>query len=266
VTVTDRLAVTRVVNSCALLELGAHAVLTDPWFTERWHLHRGEGLACTVDALPALAAIVGSHFVPNHWDIASVGRDPSRRSTPVITSHARMTRKARRAGFAGVRQLAPGDRVELDGGLQIEAVAAGAPFGIANNSYVIEAGGARVFFGGEARDLLPLRTYREAAPPVDVALLPVNGLHVLGGPRLVMDAATAVEAAVILGAATLVPIHDAHARDLPYAFIRRSSTGNEARELAASRAPSLAVALLHTSVRWESSGARSRVDRMTEAV
>jgi L-ascorbate metabolism protein UlaG (beta-lactamase superfamily) len=176
----------------------------------------------------------------------------------VITSHQRMSRQARRAGFTDVRLLAPGDQCELDGAIRVEAVAAGAPLGMANNSYVVTdtGSGVRVFFGGEARDLPPIRRYRHTAPPVDVALLPVNGLHVVAGPRLVMDAATAVEVAQLLGAQALVPIHDAHARDLPYAFVRRASTGTDARTIAASAAPWLDVVLLHTGVRWEWNRAR----------
>ena len=246
------LAVTRIVNSCVLLEMRGRAVLTDPWFTERWHLHRGEGLGRSVADLPRLTAIVGSHLVPNHWDIrALAGDDGQRLSVPVITSHHRMTRQAHSAGFTAVYQLAPGDHVDLDGDVRVEALAAGAPFDLKNNSYVLSVPGLRVFFGGEARDLAPIRRHADAAPPVDVALLPVNGLHVLFGPDLVMDAANAVEAARLLGARALVPIHDAHARDFPYAFVRRSSTGNDARAVAVTAAPALDVVLLHTGVRWE---------------
>ena len=44
----------------------------------------------------------------------------------------------------------------------------------------------RVFFGGEARDLQPLREYRAANPPVDLMLAPVNGLTIMGS-KLVME-------------------------------------------------------------------------------
>jgi L-ascorbate metabolism protein UlaG (beta-lactamase superfamily) len=243
------LGVTRIVNSCALLDFGGQMVLTDPWFTERWHLHRGEPLGCAADDVPALAAVIGSHVVPNHWEIrALAGRQ--RPSTPVITSNRAMTRRARRAGFDEVHQLAPGDVLDLDGGMRIQAVDGGAPFGMSNNSYLIEHEDVRVFFGGEARDLEPLARWVERAAPVDVALLPVNGLQVLGGLRLVMDAATAVEAATMLGASYLVPIHDAHARDALYTFVRRSSTAIDARAFARIRASDLEVVLLHTGVRW----------------
>jgi L-ascorbate metabolism protein UlaG (beta-lactamase superfamily) len=60
------IAVTRVVNSCVLLELDGHAVLTDPWFTERWFLRRGEPLGLRVAELPPLAAIVVTNPATNH--------------------------------------------------------------------------------------------------------------------------------------------------------------------------------------------------------
>ena len=62
------LTVTRIANSCALLDFDGDIVLTDPYFTERWHLHRGEPLGMTIGELPRLSAIVVSHFFPNHWD------------------------------------------------------------------------------------------------------------------------------------------------------------------------------------------------------
>ncbi len=245
------LGVTRIVNSCTLLEFGDQRVLTDPWFTERWHLHRGEGLGCLAADVPPLRVILGSHFFVNHWDMRGMVEYAHRSSTTVITSNGRMTRDAHEVGFSDVREVVSGDVIDLDDGLRIEVVAGGAPFGRPNNCYVVSCGDLRVFFGGEARDLAPLRAYAAGHSPVDVALLPVNGLHIPFGPRLVMNAATAVDAALALGASTLIPIHDAHARDLPWAFIRRTSTGNDARLLAAALEPALDVVLLHTGVRWE---------------
>ncbi len=66
------LALTRVANACVLLELDGHAVLTDPWFTERWYLRRGEPLGLPVASLPPLAAIVVSNAAVNHWDLRAL--------------------------------------------------------------------------------------------------------------------------------------------------------------------------------------------------
>lgn len=80
------------------------------------------------------------------------------------------------------------------------------------NSYLLSSAGRTVFVGTEACGLAPIRA-AAAARRVDVALLPIDGTR-LFGRRLVMDAAVAVEAARILGAQTLVPIHYA-VRGLP---------------------------------------------------
>jgi L-ascorbate metabolism protein UlaG (beta-lactamase superfamily) len=208
----DSVAVTRVANSCVLLEIGGHAVLTDPFFTERWHLHRGEPLGLGVEQLPPLSAIVASHFYPNHWDLRGL-RQYAHKATPVYVATRRMARQARAAGFANVRRLAWGQRAEPAPGLVVEAVPAGRTLWWPLNAYALSSQDARVFVGGEIRDVACLSRYRATRPPVDVALLPVNGLRALGGPQIVMGPADAVAGARALGARVLVPIHDAHAEE-----------------------------------------------------
>ena len=86
-----------------------------------------------------------------------------------------------------------------------------------------------VFFGGEARDLEPLRAYRGGARRVDVAMLPVNGLHVpVTGPQIVMNSDESVEGARVLGARTFIPIHDAYGHDPLWAFLRRGGSAEAA--------------------------------------
>jgi DNA-binding PadR family transcriptional regulator len=69
----QHLAITRVANACVVVELDGHTVLTDPWFTERWYLRRGEPLGMTVAELPPLTAIVATSFAVNHWDFRRHG-------------------------------------------------------------------------------------------------------------------------------------------------------------------------------------------------
>src|SRR5262245_17844292 len=52
-------AVTRIVNSCVLIEIGGYAVLGDPWFRDRWYLRFGEQPGMRISELPKLAAIIG---------------------------------------------------------------------------------------------------------------------------------------------------------------------------------------------------------------
>jgi L-ascorbate metabolism protein UlaG (beta-lactamase superfamily) len=249
-----RFAVTRATNSCVLLEFDDCAVLTDPWFTERWHLHRAEPLGLTVDDLPPLTAIIASHPVVNHRDIAAFADYQHKDRTQVITSTARMSRKAKAIGFTDVRVLAHGEELTLPGDVRLEAIRDPGPVGTSSNVYVLTRGSLRVLFGGEARNLTTLRDYRTDHPAVDVALLPVNGLHVPGGPKLVMTAHEAVDATVELGADTLIPIHDAHANDPVWFFLRRNGSADDARRYAQSHHPGVAVVPIPPGVRWERLG------------
>lgn len=200
-----RLRVTRVTNACVLLEIGPYTILTDPWFRAPWGFTETPGLS--VADLPPLTAIVGSHCVIDHWDTKSLSALPDRARIPVLAATSSMVRRAKDQGFEQSRVLAWGDAVSPVPGLKIEAVAAQRTLGIPTNNYVMTSGGARIFFGGETRDLEPLRRYRRDNPAVDVVLAPVNGMRLLGW-RLVTTAKEAVEAARILGAHTLIPIHD----------------------------------------------------------
>ena len=47
-------AVTRIVHSCHLIEIGGRTFLTDPWFSERAGYHPGEPVAIPAAGLPAL--------------------------------------------------------------------------------------------------------------------------------------------------------------------------------------------------------------------
>jgi L-ascorbate metabolism protein UlaG (beta-lactamase superfamily) len=111
----------------------------------------------------------------------------------------------------------------------------------------LRSGATRVFFGGEIRDVALLRRYAAEHPPVDVALLPTNGLKPLLGPPLVMGPAEAVSGATALGATVLVPVHDAHARDPLSLFFRRHGAARDAPALAPAQ---LRVELLEPGQRW----------------
>jgi L-ascorbate metabolism protein UlaG (beta-lactamase superfamily) len=200
------LAITRVINACVLIELGEHAVLTDPYFTGHWYMRFDEPIGLTVAELPRLAAILGGHSVLDHWQPASLAAYPYKDETPVYVATSSMARKARRAGFSRVEVLDWGEERQITERLGLEVAPAQRSGGLKVNNYVLTCGDLRVFFGSEARDLDPLRRYRAARPAVDLALLPINGARVLGH-KLVMDGNDALAATRILGARTLVPIH-----------------------------------------------------------
>lgn len=83
---------------------------------------------------------------------------------------------------------------------------------------------------------------------MDLALLPVNALRPVFGPRLVMGPAQAVAGSSVLGARVLVPVHDAHGHDPLSRLFRTGGTASDAARLAG---PNLLVTDLPTGERWE---------------
>jgi L-ascorbate metabolism protein UlaG (beta-lactamase superfamily) len=252
------LVVTRVANACVLLELNGHAILTDPWFTERWYLRRGEPLGMGIAALPPLTAIVATSFAANHWDLRALLAYRHKTSTPVYVSTTRMARQAHALGYPMVEHLRWDETRELTPTLSLEAVPAGRTLLWRNNAYVFSSGRTRVFFGGEIQDVALLERYRARCSPVAVALLPVNGLRPVLGPPLVMGPRQAVAGANTLGARVLIPVHDAHANDPLSLIFRRHGSGEEAKAVATTQSTGLDVVCLLPGQRWEytSTGAR----------
>ncbi len=240
-----QLHLTRVVNSCTLLQIDGLTILTDPWFTERWHIHRGEPLGMVAEELPAIDLILGSNPFVNHWDRRALRAIASKGAT-VFTPNRRMAHLARASGFHQVAVLGDGDHAMV-GRLRVDAFSGGSP-GPRTNVYVLSIPSGRILFGGEACDVTAVQRWCGANGAVDVALLPVNGLSVLGRP-LVMSAMEAVQAASSAGAHTLVAIHDAHYEDLVWRFIRRRSTATDCLPARDRIAPGLRVVDIPTGQR-----------------
>lgn len=198
-------AITRVVNATVLLELPGGGILTDPYFHPYRFLRLREAVGLTVAELPRLAAIIGGHGVLDHWQPRALRTYPYRDVTPVIVATRAMARSARRAGFTTVHQLGWGGTCELSGDLTVTSLPGERITGMLTNSYLLSSPGGSIFVGTEARSLAPIRA-AAAEHQVDLALLPIDGTR-LFGRRLVMDATAAIQAAHLLGAHTLVPIH-----------------------------------------------------------
>jgi L-ascorbate metabolism protein UlaG (beta-lactamase superfamily) len=238
-------AVTRVVNACVLLELGDDVVLTDPWFTDRWYNRFGEPHGLPVERLPRLSAIVGTHALPNHWDIGALRDYAWKRSTPVLVANEAMAAQALAVGFGRTEVVPWGETRRVGPCLTCESVPAHVSLGRRVSSYVLESGDLRVFFGGEARDLAPIVEYRARHAATDVVLAPVNGLCLMGAP-LVMGPVEAIAAAAVLGARTFVAIHDAH-DSIAGPLMRRRGTAGDVATLAGG---ALEVRILEPGRRW----------------
>lgn len=197
-----KLAVTRVAHSSVLLDFDGQQVLTDPWFTEQEEYHHGEPLGFSIAQLPKLTAVIASHKHYDHFDIDAFAAYPDK-AVPFFVG-PEMADAARKAGFTNVHELAPWQSGQA-GTLTITA-APGA-HGVPEITYVVQGGGNTVYFGGDTKLIPELETdLPKRFPVIDVALLPVNGLHA-GGKPVVMDDKEAARLAGELHASVAIPIH-----------------------------------------------------------
>ncbi len=194
-------SVTRIAHASVLLDFGNAKVLTDPWFSEKLHYHHGEPLAMSVEQLPQLTAIVASHAHYDHFDIETMARYPHK-AVPFFVGPD-MAEAARAAGFTNVRELKPWEAVTV-GPLTITA--APASHKVPEITFLIQANGSTVYFGGDSKLIPELRELPQRFPSIQLALLSVNGLRVLG-EQVVMNAEQAAELAGLIGAEVAVPIH-----------------------------------------------------------
>jgi L-ascorbate metabolism protein UlaG (beta-lactamase superfamily) len=195
------LAVTRIAHASVLLDFGNATVLTDPWFSEKAHFHHGEPLGLALARLPRLTAVVASHAHYDHFDIDTFASYPDK-DVPFFVG-PNMLQAARAAGFTNVRELRPWESASV-GPLTITA--APAAHKVPEVTFVIQANGATVYFGGDTRLIPELDVLPQRFPSIQLALLSVNGLRVLG-EQVVMNAEQAADFAARLGAEVAVPIH-----------------------------------------------------------
>lgn len=203
---TTAVSVTRVINPCALIEVGGVAsVLTDPYFEDHRWFPMTEPIGLDPSDLPPLDAILGGHAAFDHWQPASMQAYRHHADTTVFAATRGMARRARRAGFDRVEVLRWGDRRRLHDHLTITCLPGERPLGGRTNNYLVETPKVNVFVGTEARTLGPIEQCAQSHR-VDAAVLPVDGLTFLGR-RLVMDADLALRATKALNAEHLFPIH-----------------------------------------------------------
>lgn len=199
-----RLTITRVINPCALITVDDATFLTDPYFESLRRLPMNEPIGARTDELPELAAVLGGHGAFDHWQLKSL-RGVLPPDLPVLVAHRRMLDRARRAGFVDVRQTSDGDRVQVTTSVAVTTVRGDRVMRNPTNHYLIQGDAGTVYVGTEACSLEPMRRVG-GTHPIDIAVLPIDGLN-FAGKQLVMDAETAIEAALALGARILAPFH-----------------------------------------------------------
>lgn len=236
-------AVTRIANACVLLEIADAVVLTDPWFAKSWAFNEHATLA--VKDLPELTAVIGSHWVRDHWGMAELASYPHRAGTPVYVAGENMVERAEQAGFADIEVLAWGQRRRLTDQVTLEAIEDHDRDGLTTTNYALTSADVRVFYGGETLSLDALRRYRNSSDAFDVAIGPINGARLMRR-QLVVTAPEMVEATRILGAPVLVPIHYAHRSFPPMLKVQTSM-----RDLRAAGDPGIRIVELQAGERHQ---------------
>jgi L-ascorbate metabolism protein UlaG (beta-lactamase superfamily) len=150
--------------------------------------------------------------VGDHWGVSGLADYPDK-TVPMYVCEEHMVESAKSVGFDHAERVAWGRSVALSDQVRLDVIEEHIGRGKATNNYAIVSDDARVFFGGEVLDLDALRRHMATAEAYDVAIGPVNGVQLMGR-RLTATAAEMLDACRILGADTLVPIHDEH-RPIP---------------------------------------------------
>ncbi|MGW8066836.1 MBL fold metallo-hydrolase [Streptomyces ziwulingensis] len=199
------LAATRIGHACQLVEIGETRILTDPWFTETATYHPGEQLATTVAGLGRIDAVVVSHEHYDHCDLDALLDGGFDLSVPLIGPGTVAT-IARSKGFRDVRTIEAWETTTV-GPLVVTATPG--EHGVHEVTFVLQAEGRTVFFGGDSLRVPELDTIPDRIGPVDLTILPTNGLCVrpLGMRQFVMDAEQAAGLTAALRPTLAIPHH-----------------------------------------------------------
>lgn len=241
--------ITRINNASVLINIGEHNILTDPYFIHVPFLGIKEKAAIKPEELPPLTAILGCHDAKDHWQMDGLADYPHNKDeVQVFVAMEAQAKEAKKFGFKNAEVLPWGEKRML-GDLSIESVEGQKVLRWTVNNYAIRVGDTTVFYGGEARDLPPLKRYYDNNGAVDVTIFPVNAVHFLSFFKLVMSGPEAVEGAKILGSKFMMAIHDSHTH---YPLLMPIKSSGLEAEKAAINDDSIEVIRIPTGVLWSS--------------
>lgn len=202
---TTPLKVTRIAHACQLLEIGDLRVLTDPWFTQTATYYQGEPIAATVKSLGRVDAVVISHEHYDHCDLDALVAAGFDQTTPLF-GPGTVTAIAERKGFSNLHMIEVWEASQV-GNLTVTATPA--QHGVHEVTFVIQAGGRTVFFGGDSLRVPDLDEIPDRFGAIDLAIVPTNGLCVrpMNMIQVVMDAEQAASLTAVLKPSVAVPHH-----------------------------------------------------------
>lgn len=240
----------RINNASILLTIGEHTILTDPYFIDVPFIGVQEMAAIDPKDLPPLTAILGCHDVIDHWQMDGLAEYPHNKdNVQLFVAMEKQAETAKAFGFKNVEVLKWGEKRTIGGNLFIESVKAQKMLKWTVNNYVIRYENTSILFGSEARDLQPLKEYHDKNGPIDMAIFPVNGVHLMTFYQLVMKGDEAVRGTKLLGAKQLFVIHDSH-KSIPL-FLPTKSSGEDA-DAAAKDDVDIEVIRIPTGIPWSS--------------
>jgi L-ascorbate metabolism protein UlaG (beta-lactamase superfamily) len=201
------LTVTRVAHATVLIDLDGQAILTDPWFSQRFTYYQGEPLGVPLTSLPDLTGVIVSHGHYDHYDMQAFQAYPDK-LVPFAVKRG-IGQAARKVGFQHVTELDAWESTML-GPVKVTAVPG--KHGVPEVTYVLEYDGMTVYFGGDTLLIPELSEIAVRFPSIDLALLSVNGLRIrpMLNRKVVMDPEEAAELCRILHPRYAVPIHYAY--------------------------------------------------------
>ncbi len=198
------LTITRVAHATVLIDFNGQAILTDPWFSQKFTYYPGEPLGIPLAALPKLTGVVVSHGHYDHYDMQAFQAYPDKQ-VPFAVKRG-IAETARKVGFRTVTELDAWETTMLG---QVKVTAVPGKHGIPEVTYVLEAEGFTVYFGGDTLLIPELSEIAVRFPRIDLALLSVNGLRIrpFFNRKVVMDPREAAELCRILRPKYAVPMH-----------------------------------------------------------
>ncbi|MEV8372852.1 MBL fold metallo-hydrolase [Kribbella sp. NPDC056861] len=199
------LNVTRIGHACQLIEIDGLRVLTDPWFTQTATYYQGEPVTSTVAGLGKIDALVITHEHYDHCDLDALVAGGFDLDVPLIGPGTVAT-IARGKGFRNVHAIEAWESTTV-GDLLVTATPG--QHGVHEVTFIIQAGGRTVFFGGDSLRIPELDTIPDRFGHIDLAILPTNGLCLrpMNLKQVVMNAEEAAALTAVLKPTLAIPHH-----------------------------------------------------------